>query len=159
LMVRAWSLSIRGCVLITEEPMVYDSCMIASKPEKLLLSIVELGGYPDFAPLYRELGYEVAVETRMRKAIGFLKKRKPDVIVAEYNFQSDFRDRSSNLESLLAVVQRLPDVRVLVFYEKEFSSQFEKLRTRLPVHQALAFPVDGSALRNSLLEFTGTDRN
>jgi len=133
--------------------------MTVSKPGKLLLSIVELGGYPDFAPLYRELGYEVAVETRMRKAIGFLKKRKPDVIVAEFNFQSDFRDRSSNLESILAVVQRLPDIRVLVFYEKEFSPQFEKLRARLPVHQALAFPVDKSALRNSLLEFTGTDRN
>jgi len=133
--------------------------MTVSKPGKLLLSIVELGGYPDFAPLYRELGYEVAVETRMRKAIGFLKKRKPDVIVAEFNFQSDFRDRSSNLESILAVVQRLPDIRVLVFYEKEFSPQFEKLRARLPVHQALAFPVDKSALRNSLLEFTSTDRN
>ena len=133
--------------------------MTVSKPGKLLLSIVELGGYPDFAPLYRELGYEVAVETRMRKAIGFLKKRKPDVIVAEFNFQSDFRDRSSNLESILAAVQRLPDIRVLVFYEKEFSPQFEKLRARLPVHQALAFPVDKSALRNSLLEFTGTDRN
>jgi hypothetical protein len=124
-----------------------------------LLSIVELGGYPDFAPLYRELGYEVAVETRMRKAIGFLKKRKPDVIVAEFNFQSDFRDRSSNLESILAIVQRSPDIRVLVFYEKEFSPQFERLRARLPVHQALAFPVDKSALRNSLLEFTSTDRN
>ena len=84
-------------------------------------------GYPDFSPLYRELGYEVAVETRMRKAIGFLKKRKPDVIVAEYNFQSDFRDRSSNLESLLAVVQRSPGIRVLVFYEKEFFPQFEFL--------------------------------
>jgi len=133
--------------------------MTASKPEKLLLSIIELGGYPDFAPLYRELGYEVAIETRMRKAIGFLKKREPDVIVAEFNFQSDFRDRSSNLESLLAVVQRSPDIRVIIFYEKEFSPQFEKLRTRLPVHQALAFPVTETALRKSLLALAGTDKN
>jgi len=131
--------------------------MPVSQPAKLLLSIVELGGYPDFSCLYRELGYEVSVETRMRKAIGFLKKRKPDVIVAEFNFQSDFRDRSSNLESILAVVQRSPDIRVLVFYEKEFSPQFEKLRARLPVHQALAFPVEESALRDSLLELTGAD--
>ena len=43
---------------------------------------------PNFAPLYRELGYEVAIETRMRKAISFLKQRTPDVIVAEFNFQS-----------------------------------------------------------------------
>ena len=130
--------------------------MIASTPAKLLLSVIELGGYPDFAPLYRSLGYEVAVETRMRKAIGFLKKRTPDVIVAEFNFQSDFRDRSSNLESLLAVVQRSPGIRVIIFYEKEFSPQFENLRARLPVHQALVFPVVEQALRESLLEIADT---
>ena len=130
--------------------------MIASKSTKLLLSVIELGGYPDFAPLYRELGYEVAVETRVRKAIGFLKKRTPDVIVAEFNFQSDFRDRSSSLESLLAVVQRSPNIRVIIFYEKEFSPQFEKLRARLPVHQALVFPVVEQSLRQSLLDIADT---
>jgi len=125
--------------------------MNPSKPGKLLLSIVELGGYPNFTPLYQELGYEVAVETRMRKAIGFLKRRVPEVIVAEFNFQSDFRDRTSSLESLLAVVQRMPGTRVIVFYEEEYRPQFEVLRSRLPVHQALAFPVNEAALRTCLL--------
>jgi hypothetical protein len=115
-----------------------------------LLSIIELGGYPNFTSLYQSLGYEVAVEARMRKALGFLKKRQPDVIVAEFNFQSDFRDRTSSLESLLAVVQRLPDTRVIVFYEKEFAAQFEKLRARLPVCQALTFPVEETLLRTTL---------
>jgi len=124
--------------------------MSVPTPQKLLLSIIELGGYPNFNPLYQSLGYEVAVETRMRKALGFLKKRQPDVIVAEFNFQSDFRDRTSSLESLLAVVQRLPDTRVIVFYEKEFTAQFEKLRARLPVCQALTFPVEESLLRATL---------
>ena len=121
--------------------------MSRSGASKLLLSIVELGGYPDFRPLYEALGYEVAIETRMRKAIAFLKRRTPDVIVAEFNFQSDFRDRTSSLESLLAVVQRQPDVRVVVFYEKEYVPAFEKLRARLPVHHAISFPVDEPALR------------
>jgi len=121
-------------------------------PDRLLLSIIELGGYPNFAPLYRELGYEVAIETRMRKAISFLKQRTPDVIVAEFNFQSDFRDRTSSLESLLAVVQRMPDVRVIVFYEQEYRPQFELLRARMPVHYALAFPVDEAGVRACLLE-------
>jgi hypothetical protein len=119
-------------------------------PEKLLLSIIELGGYPNFTPLYKSLGYEVAVETRMRKALGFLKQHQPDVIIAEFNFQSDFRDRTSSLESLLAVVQRMPATRVIVFYEKEFTSQFEKLRSRLPVCDALTFPIEESALRTTL---------
>jgi DNA-binding NtrC family response regulator len=123
-------------------------------PEKLLLAIIELGGYPNFTPLYQSLGYEVAVETRMRKALGFLKKHQPDVIVAEFNFQSDFRDRTSSLESLLAVVQRLPGTRVIVFYEKEFTSQFEKLRARLPVCDALTFPIEESELRATLQQST-----
>jgi len=93
----------------------------------------------------------------MRKAIAFLKKRQPDVIVAEFNFQSDFRDRSSNLESILAVVQRSPDIRVIIFYEKEFSPQFEKLSARLPVHKALAFPVEEAVLRDSLMELAHTN--
>jgi len=86
----------------------------------------------------------------MRKAIVFLKQHTPDVIVAEFNFQSDFRDRTSSLESLLAVVQRLPETRVIVFYEEEFAPQFAKLRARLPVHHALAFPVDEDQMRSVL---------
>lgn len=120
--------------------------------QKLLLSIVELGGYPNFTPLYEAFGYEVVVATRMRKALGFLKHRQADVIVAEFNFQSDFRDRSSSLESLLAVVQRCPATRVIVFYDTEFTPQFEKLRARLPVHHALPFPVDEAVLRACLQE-------
>jgi len=115
-----------------------------------LLSIIEMGGYPDFRPVYESCGYEVVVETRMRKAIARLKRETPDVIVAEFNFQSDFRDRTSSLESLLAVVQRLPDTRVIIFYDEEFTSQFEKVRTRLPVYHALRFPVTAQQLREVL---------
>lgn len=130
----------------------YDWRMPAANPHRLLLSIIEMGGYPSFTRLYETLGYEVAIETRMRKAIRFLKQRKPDVIVAEFNFQSDFRDRTSSLESLLAVVQRLPATRVIVFYEREFAPQFDTLRARLPVHAAIAFPVDEGTLRETLLQ-------
>jgi hypothetical protein len=118
----------------------------------LLLAIIELGGYPDFRPLYQGAGFRVVIETRMRKAIGFLKQNTPDVIVAEFNFQSDFRDRTSSLESLLAVVQRTPATRVIVFYEQEVAPQFEKLRARLPVHHALPFPIDAQRLREVLGE-------
>ena len=126
--------------------------MSARVPKKLLLSIIELGGYPNFTPLYESLGYEVTVATRMRKALGFLKKSQPDVIVAEFNFQSDFRDRTSSLESLLAAVQRFPEVRVIVFYEQELTMQFDKLRSLLPVYQALTFPVDSAMLQACMQE-------
>jgi len=130
--------------------------MSVKGPRKLLLSIIELGGYPNFTPLYESLGYEVVVATRMRKALGILKTRQPDVIVAEFNFQSDFRDRTSSLESLLAAVQRLPKTRVIVFYEQEFSMQFEKLCARMPVYKALTFPVEESMLQASLQNTAAT---
>jgi hypothetical protein len=44
----------------------------------------------------------------VRKAIAALKNMQPDVVVAEFNFQSDFRDRTSSLESLRAVLPRHP---------------------------------------------------
>ncbi|HEX9627820.1 MAG TPA: hypothetical protein VGA00_12845 [Acidiferrobacterales bacterium] len=113
--------------------------MSATRPA--LLSIVELGGYPNFAPLYERAGYEVIVERSVRKALARLKQSQPRVIVAEFNFQSDFRDRTSSLESLLAVVQRAPDTRVIVFYEREQEHQLAKLRARFPIHAALSYPI------------------
>ena len=107
------------------EPVVLEVPFSQIPDEQVDKGIIELGGYPNFTPLYQELGYEVVIATRMRKALAILKKCQPDVIVTEFNFQSDFRDRTSSLESLLAVVQRLPATRVIVFYEKEFMPQFD----------------------------------
>jgi len=117
--------------------------------DKLLLSIVELGGYPDFTPLYQRLGYTVAKETTMRKVLQFLKKNTPAVIVAEFNYQSDFRDRTSSLESLMAVVQRLSNTRVVVFYDKEQAHQLARLTERF-VLTTLPFPLNEAVLENAL---------
>jgi hypothetical protein len=113
----------------------------------LLLSIIELGGYPSYNTLYREAGYQVEMQMSGRKALSFLKKNRPAVVVAEFNYQTDFRDRLSNLDSILATVQAMPGTRVIVFYEKEFIDPLEQLRERFPGFQALSFPVDEEALR------------
>jgi DNA-binding NtrC family response regulator len=122
----------------------------ANPPKRLLLSIIELGGYPDFKPLYRQAGYEVESAASVRKALALLKKLSPDVIVAEFNFQSDFRDRTSSLESLLAVVQRTPKTKVIVFYEKDHAHQLTRLTNQYPIHETLAFPIDTAQLEQSL---------
>jgi len=106
-----------------------------------LLAIVELGGYPNLIPLYQRLGFEVEWVTSQRKARAWLKRQLPDVVVAEYNYQTDFRDRSSNLETLGAILQRHPGVKLLVFYPKPHEAFFEKFRERFPVWEAIAFPV------------------
>lgn len=106
-----------------------------------LLSIVEIGGYPNFTALYQQAGFEVLMEQRMRKAMSTLKKQKPGVVVAEFNFQSDFRDRTSSLESMMSVVERLPDTRVIVFYEKEFQHQFDRLLAIHRFYRTFTFPI------------------
>ena len=106
-----------------------------------LLAIIELGGYPNLMPLYQRLGFDVEVVNSQRKARSVLKKRRPDVIVAEYIFQSDFRDRTSNLETLMAVLQRHPEVRVVVFYLPEQAEKLAILEARFPRIDKIAFPI------------------
>ena len=117
---------------------------------KILLSIVELGGYPNFASLYQQVGYEVVSVISVRKAMSEIKCRPPAVIVAEFNFQSDFRDRTSSLESLLSVVQRLPDTKVIIFYETERISNLDKLLAVFPVYATLPYPIDAGKLEEAL---------
>jgi len=110
-------------------------------PSPLLLSLIELLGYPNLRPLYERLGYRVLTEFSVRKAIALLRKENPAVIVADFYFQPDFRDRVSNLESLLAAAQSHKDVMVVVLYEAAHEHALERLRVRFRIDAALTLPV------------------
>jgi DNA-binding NtrC family response regulator len=116
----------------------------------ILLSIIELGGYPDFSPLYRDNGFEVVTTDSVRKAVKLIRKHKPAVIVAEFNFQSDFRDRTSSLETVFSSLQGVAETNVIVFYEKEYQHQFERLLSQFSVFEALEFPIDEDRLALAL---------
>lgn len=120
--------------------------------QKHLLSVIELGGYPNFSPIYQAAGYTVQIEHSVRNAIRAMKKITPAVIVAEFNFQSDFRDRTSSLESLLSTVQRLDNCRVIVFYEQEYQQQLDKLTAQYDLYATLPFPIDEAELRRLLTD-------
>jgi hypothetical protein len=124
----------------------------AKRRPPVLLSVIELGGYPDFTPLYQRLGYSVTTVNTSRKAISVVKKQSPAVVVAEFNYQSDFRDRTSSLESLLASLERFANTRAIVFYEKESLPQLEKLLAQFNVFKVMAFPVDEAELEAALIE-------
>ncbi|WP_455365791.1 hypothetical protein [Kaarinaea lacus] len=124
--------------------------------KRKLLAIVEQGGYPNFTSLYQSCGYTVWMEHAMRKAMAVVRKEKPDVIVAEFNYQSNFRDRTSSLESLLATVERMQqtdarNISVIVFYEKEYQHQLQKLQTMFRNFVPLAFPIKEEELKQHLL--------
>ena len=119
--------------------------------QRLLLAIIEMGGYPDFIPLYREKGYRVEKVHSMRKAQAWLKRNRPDVVVTEFHFDPELRDRMSNLESLFATLQRYGlDSRVIVFIEKSHRSRLERVEVRHPVAGALDHPVDPENLSRIL---------
>ncbi len=118
--------------------------------QPVLLSVVELLGYPNLRPVYERLGFRVLTEFSVRKAIALLRKEKPAVIVADFYFQPDFRDRVSNLESLLATAQSHKDVKVLVLYESAHEHALERLRARFRIDAALTLPANERELEKLL---------
>jgi len=120
--------------------------------EPLLLAISEIGGYPNFTPLYESLGYQVMTETSMRKVLKLLKKITPQVVVAEFNYQSDFRDRTSSLESMMSVIQRNPETKVVIFYDNEHKAQLSKLEARYVLSKTLSFPILEADLERAITE-------
>jgi DNA-binding NarL/FixJ family response regulator len=115
-----------------------------------LLMVNAFIGTAHFKKLYQELGYAVVTEWSERKAISLVRKTPPAVIVADFYHQTDFRDRLSNLESLLATAQSSPTTRILVFYEPAHQGALDKVAARLRIDAALTLPVDEARLRATL---------
>jgi len=122
---------------------------VSSQPRLLIVNaFIGTAGYKT---LYQELGYAVVTEWSERKAISLVRKTPPAVIVADFYHQSDFRDRLSNLESLLAAVQSTPNTRILVFYEAAHQAILDQVSARLRIDAALSLPVQEDQLRATLL--------
>lgn len=121
-----------------------------SATPKKLLTVIEFIEHAPYPALYKALGFEVTTEWQVRKAVSQIRKLKPDVIVADFYSQSDFRDRLSNLESLLAATQLLKNFRVLVFYEPHNEHALDRVRERMHIDAALPMPVTDEAIKSVL---------
>ena len=117
---------------------------------KKLLALVEFLEHAKLSTEYKKWGYSVSTECQVRKAIASVRKAAPDVIVADFYFQSDFRDRLSNLESLLAAAQVNAQTKILVLYEVQNQPTLEKVRGRLRIDAALTMPVNLANLQAQL---------
>ena len=112
-----------------------------------LLALVELGGYPNFMPLYKRHGYQVEMVNSVRKAQAWLKHHRPAVVVAEFYVDPQFRDRLSNLESLLATLQRYNiSAKVIVFIDQHYLPRLEGVKQRYGIFGALEFPIQEQQL-------------
>ncbi|HUX30754.1 MAG TPA: hypothetical protein VMV78_09030 [Thiobacillus sp.] len=121
----------------------------------ILLMVNAFIGTASYKKLYQELGYAVVTEWSERRAISLVRKTPPAVIVADFYHQADFRDRLSNLESLLATAQSIPNTRILVFYETAHQAVLDKVSARLRIDAAFSLPVQEEQLRTTLRAWLG----
>lgn len=120
---------------------------------KQLLSIIEVGGYPDFSQLYQQAGFQVETANTMRKALNLLKKQFPAVIVAEFNFAPKYGSFISNVDSLMALTMgKSPTTRLVLFVHKEEQHHLQRLCQRFPDIQltTLTYPIQPDMLQHSL---------
>ena len=118
-----------------------------------LLFFVDEGGFEDFTPVFLNLGFEVDFEDSQRKAVKLAKKNTYQVLVAEFSFNPEFRDRVSNIESLLATFEsHSPNAKVIVLYDEIDQMQFNQLKQRYQIDHALSFPVEQSTIESCINE-------
>jgi DNA-binding NtrC family response regulator len=120
-----------------------------------LLFVNEYGLYPELVRALQSSGYAVTVEHMMRNAIKFIKKQNPEIVVAEFVHESHFRDRVSNLESMLAQIQgKHVNTRTIVIYDEHWQEYLEKVREIFKIDSALKQPVSPDALLAEIKRFS-----
>ncbi len=116
-----------------------------------LLFFVDEGGFEDYTPLFVEKGFKVDFEDSQRKATKLAKKNNYQVLVAEFSHNPEFRDRVSNIESLLATLEgNSPEAKIIILYDEINQPQLDQLKSRYRMDHTLSFPIDKVLLNNCL---------
>lgn len=120
----------------------------------LLYDIIESPAHPDLANLATKLGYERLAFTAQRKAIAQLKRRPPDLVVADffYGYGNNYAGANvSNLDVLLHSLQRFsPDARIVVLADRHEAAHVPKLAELFQLHAVVTLPTDDEALLSAL---------
>jgi hypothetical protein len=115
------------------------------------LFFVDEGGFEDYTPLFISMGFDVDFEDSQRKAVKLAKKNIYQTLVAEFSYNPEFRDRVSNIESLLATLEsHSPEVKIIILYDKINQPQLNQLKQRYRMDATLVFPVDEQTITDSI---------
>lgn len=114
--------------------------------QKKLLFVNEYGIYPELVQALQSTEFTVTVEHLMRNAIKFIKKNDPDIVVAEFMHEPQFRDRVSNLESMLAQIEGRNKSRTIVIYNRDHQIYLDKVRGVFSIDTAMVQPVTAEQL-------------
>ncbi len=119
-------------------------------PGRLLYSIIETPAHPDFSRLYRRLDIEEIRFASMRKAISELKRRPPDLVVAEflYGYGNNYAGVNvSNLDVFLHSLRKYaPEARVIALVDPKERPYVAKLQALFDLHAVLVQPVSEKQL-------------
>ena len=116
-----------------------------------LLFFVDEGGFEDFTPLFLELGYQVDLETNPRKAVKLAKGNNYTTLVVKFSYNPEFRDRVSNIESLLATAQgKSPQATIIILFDLINQPQLTQFLKRYPADYHFALPIKKEQLIQAL---------
>lgn len=122
--------------------------------EALLYDIVESPSHPDIGALCRRLGVQRITFTSQRKALGEIKRRPPDLLVADffYGYGNNYAGANvSNLDVLLRSLQRFaPHARVIVLAGRSEAPHVGKLAALFTLHAVITLPADERELAAAL---------
>ncbi len=114
---------------------------------KKLLFVNEYGLYPELVKALQSSGYAVTVEHMMRKAIKFIQRQNPELVVAEFWHDSQFRDRVGNIESMLAQIEgKHAQTKTIVICDPRWKEYLDKMLVAYEVDAVLMQPVTPEAL-------------
>ncbi len=123
---------------------------------KTLFSIIESPLHPKLSPLFTRLGFDEVQLTSTRKAVGQLKKQKPDLVVADfvYGYSNNYSGiHISNLDVFLMSMQKFaPDTKVVILAAKDELKYAEKMREICPIAAILPFNAKDTELEKVLAE-------
>lgn len=122
---------------------------------KKLLFVNEYGLYPELVKGLQGSGYSVTVEHMMRKAIKFIQKNDPEIVVAEFWHDSQFRDRVGNVESMLAQIEgKHARTRTIILCDPIWKPYLDVMIESYPVDAILMQPVSPDALLQSVAQLS-----
>lgn len=114
--------------------------MAAEHP--VLLIIDELGSIGDISAQAQTIGFQTTFASTQRKALKLLKTRCPAVILAEFIFTPDFRDRICNLDTLSSQLPlSAPDARLIIQHEPEDIASVERFAANQALFARLSHPI------------------
>lgn len=124
----------------------------------LLFSIIETPIHPNFSVLYKKHQIEELRFNTTRSAMVHLKKRQPDILVAEflYAYHNNYSGvHISNLDVLLVSLKKYsPQTKIIVMTKKHEKQHLNKLPQIMPLYSVLTHPVKADKIEKLIQNLT-----